>query len=376
MVAAIAVNVWSVGNNQTAQAHGEEESADKQTGGEGETTADSKCAEETIPENATRTKCVVVGNEGTHWNVWGKQTCVPASHGVHCTTDENDTRKTWCDDIHYRVDADSFTRGCPHQDKRDITDGYVFLRHYNTHGQDVHYQHYECNAGYTFVAFGDPPCQKEGDTEDTGTGTSDDTTTTTTTTTTTAVPVCIWVRVNPATTKQVCPPTTPTTIPPTTTAVPVCVWNHDHGRGCHPYTTPPCSYASESGRGRHWHGWHHSSCHNQEPPCPSGQHRHGAGRKATYQRHSHPHYVDRCHAVSPVCRPREHRHGDGQRATYLGSYTHRAGTISHWSDACHAVLPAGLLADGDRLGAQVARDAAIDERRFGQLGSSSSYWSW
>ena len=121
--------------------------------------------------------------------------------------------------------------------------------------------------------------------------------------------------------------------------VPVCVWGHDHGLGCHPPTNPPCSYAAERGTGRHWHGWHHSSCHNQDPPCPTGQHRHGDGRESTYRPGSHPHWSDTCHARSRYCTTGQHRHGTSQKATYLGLYTHRAGSESHYSDACHNKLP-------------------------------------
>ena len=191
---------------------------------------------------------------------------------------------------------------------------------------------------------------------------------TTTTTTTTTVPD-----------DSVAP--TPTTTVPDCDAneelvngvcVPVCVWGHDHGLGCHPPTNPPCSYASESGTGRHWHGWHHSSCHNQEPPCPTGQHRHGDGRKSTYRPGSHPHWSDECHTVLPDCNTVQHRHGNGREATYLGLYTHRAGSESHYSDGCHTVGKKHCDAGKHRHG--TGRKATFTQYSH-RAANSLSHWS-
>ena len=338
MMSVVAVNVWSVGDNQPAQAHdGESDQAKKSE----EVVANHHCSNQPIPENAYRTKCVVTWKRGKHWNVWHKQICVGAGIVTHCTTHVKE--EDCYDTLHYRSDPDGFRRGCPHENGGYIDAGYTYIDHYSTHGTHESYQHYDCNEGYRFVAFGNPPCvmdttttSDDPDPDDTTTddpdtrdsGTSDDTSDSG----------------DPPPSKDPVTPTPNDPPPPDCDAneelvngvcVPVCVWGHDHGLGCHPYTRPPCPVASGSGTGRHWHGWHHSSCHNQEPPCPTGQHRHGDGRKSTYRPGSHPHWSDECHAVLPDCNTVQHRHGNGREATYLGLYTHRAGSESHWSNDCH-----------------------------------------
>ena len=145
--------------------------------------------------------------------------------------------------------------------------------------------------------------------------------------------------------------------------------------GCHPYTNPPCPVASESGTGRHWHGRyedHHSGCHNQEPPCPTGQHRHGDGRESTYRPGSHPHWSDACHTVLPDCNTVQHRHGNGREATYLGLYTHRAGSESHYSDGCHTVGKKHCDAGKHRHG--TGRKATFTQYSH-RAANSLSHWS-